>query len=468
MRLFNNPEMTRNLWIEFNKRRLIAMPLGILAVFIVAYLRNGNQVDHKIAWVFILIYAVLTFLWGTKQAAESVVREVNLGTWHQQKMSTIGAWQMVWGKLLGSTVLVWYGNLFCFFFWWYTIKDYIKNYDFWCYLGLMIAFGFLSHAVTMLASLYSMRYRHSFEKFEVMFYQFLGLLVTLPMLWPELWGGHFGLKKLGKDLLAQGNLMWYGEKYPITPFVLVVLSAAILCALLGLYFLMRAEFLIDNSPLIWFSFALLLVLLIGGLDKAPENYAVYYRFPVVPGYAIAFNVALGMMYVLACGESRDALRLHLLKYYISSKQWQRFLAIIPRTIITIPIVILAAVKVMINTRLPFEGESGVELMTIVPYCIWAAVFFMLRDMGIIYLFSIKNKGRNNDTLTAILIILATYTLLPAFFISKNYDLIAGFFLPWPQDNLILTVIFPFMQAVVLAVLIIYEWGFKRHDWQITK
>lgn len=466
MNLFKNPELKRNLWLEFNKRRLIAMPLGLLAVFIVAYLKNDNKIDSNIAWVSLLMYGVLTFLWGTRQAAEVITREVNLGTWSQQKMSNITPWKMVWGKLLGSTAFIWYGNIFCFLFFSYSMSEKSSTKNILYYIGLMITFGILSHTITMLASLYSMRYRHSFERFEIMFYQFLGIIAALPLLWNKLWNDNFGLK-FGENLLQNGNIYWYNQPYPVVSFVLITAVITILWVLIGLYFLMRTEFLINNSPVIWLLFALFVVCLISGLDKAPSNYLSYYRFPVAPGYALAFNIMLGIMYVLACGESRDALKLHLLKYYIFSKQWKRFLAIMPRTVVTFPVVILTLINVILNIRLPFEGEQGYNLMNVIPYCALAAVFFMIRDIGIIYLFSIKNKGKNSDTLTPILIILTSYTLLPIFFINKDFDLIAGCFLPWPQENIILTSILPLIQALVVTMIIINEWFIKKQDWKIN-
>ncbi|MGD9638133.1 MAG: hypothetical protein AB7U85_03630 [Alphaproteobacteria bacterium] len=465
MKLFNNPELRRNLWLEFNKRRVIAMPLGLLAVFLVAYLQNNNDIDYKISWVGLVMYGILTFLWGTRQSSETIIREVNLGTWAQQKMSNINPWQMVWGKLVGSTAFVWYGNIFCFLFLGYTLRDKVPAKFFWYYLGLLITFGVLAQSVSMLISLYSMRYRNSFEKFEIMFFQVVGIASAIPMLSEDLWGGLFGFDRVGNEFFQDGRLLWYGNLYLVAPFVLTLTLFAIFWVLIGIYFSMKSEFLIDNNPIVWFLFVLSLVLVISGFDKPMSIFSSYNdRFPMPIGYAIAFNVVLTIMYIIACGESKDALRLHLLKYFIASKQWGRFLAILPRTIVTLPVVIFVAALAVYNVRLP-SGRAE-ELMIVVPYCIFAAVFFMIRDVGIIYLFAIKNKGKNSDTLSPILFILASYTLLPVFFVKNDFDFMAGLFFPWPQDMIWVTVLLPFIQAFIVIGQVVHEWVIKKQDWGI--
>ena len=50
-------------------------------------------------------------LWGTRSAALSVVAEIRERTWDSQKLSSIGPWTMVWGKLFGATAANWFGAL---------------------------------------------------------------------------------------------------------------------------------------------------------------------------------------------------------------------------------------------------------------------------------------------------------------------------------------------------------------------
>ena len=60
-----------------------------------------------------LLYFFFTVLWGTRNAALSVVGEIRERTWDSQKLSSIGPAEMVWGKLFGATVQNWFGGLLC-------------------------------------------------------------------------------------------------------------------------------------------------------------------------------------------------------------------------------------------------------------------------------------------------------------------------------------------------------------------
>src|SRR5882757_10317865 len=59
------------------------------------------------------LYWFFAVLWGTRSAALSVVAEIRERTWDGQKLSSIGPWEMVWGKLFGATAANWFGALLC-------------------------------------------------------------------------------------------------------------------------------------------------------------------------------------------------------------------------------------------------------------------------------------------------------------------------------------------------------------------
>src|SRR6185312_4131289 len=46
-------------------------------------------------------------------ASDAVTEEVRARTWDWQRLSTLGPWQMTWGKLVGATALGWYGAAWC-------------------------------------------------------------------------------------------------------------------------------------------------------------------------------------------------------------------------------------------------------------------------------------------------------------------------------------------------------------------
>ena len=102
-----NPELRRNLWLQFSAIRLVLAPVVIGAILALTWLVADRE-WRGVAQVGEAIYSLLILLWGTRRAADLVAEEIAGGTWDGQRMSALGAWQMSWGKLLGGTSYVWY------------------------------------------------------------------------------------------------------------------------------------------------------------------------------------------------------------------------------------------------------------------------------------------------------------------------------------------------------------------------
>ena len=102
-----NPELRRNLWLQFSPLRLIIAPVAVGIVLLLVWLVSDNSyslVAHAAEWYFLII----VLLWGTRRAADLVAEEVAGGTWDSQRMSALGAWTMTWGKFIGGISYVWY------------------------------------------------------------------------------------------------------------------------------------------------------------------------------------------------------------------------------------------------------------------------------------------------------------------------------------------------------------------------
>ena len=108
-----NPELRRNLWLQFSLLRLIAAPVAIGIVLLLVWLVSAHSltaVATSAEWFYLLI----VLLWGTRRAADLVAEEIAGGTWDSQRMSALGAWQMTWGKFIGGISYVWYAAGFAY------------------------------------------------------------------------------------------------------------------------------------------------------------------------------------------------------------------------------------------------------------------------------------------------------------------------------------------------------------------
>jgi len=108
-----NPELQRNLWLEFSLHRLVVMPCVLALLFLCAALGTQPNSDVGVTTTGLLLFIGLAGFWGARRAADAVTEEFRGKTWDGQRMSALGPWAMTWGKLVGSTSYAWYGALMC-------------------------------------------------------------------------------------------------------------------------------------------------------------------------------------------------------------------------------------------------------------------------------------------------------------------------------------------------------------------
>jgi hypothetical protein len=170
-----NPEFQRNLWLNLSNGRLIMMPVVLGAIFFAASLfpsAGYEAVRHTAQFM----YVVIVVLWGTWLASRAVVGEIRDRTWDNQRMSSIPPWAMVWGKLFGSTIYIWYGGAICLVaLTWANLND-GKADDVLRDLGFWITIGLFAHTVSMLASLLAARRQSRHARMQVFAYQLAGLM----------------------------------------------------------------------------------------------------------------------------------------------------------------------------------------------------------------------------------------------------------------------------------------------------
>ena len=100
-----NPELQRNLWLQWSPARALLMPavLALIAAFIVVSGNGEYTVRSALANGFSFLAAVLVLPYGVYLGVGSIAWEIRERTWDQQRLSSLGPWQMAWGKLLGTT-----------------------------------------------------------------------------------------------------------------------------------------------------------------------------------------------------------------------------------------------------------------------------------------------------------------------------------------------------------------------------
>ena len=105
-----NPELQRNLWLEAGLKKLAWVGVVLAVIYGAAVVIGGSASDAEALARALLVsgmgvFAVSGLIWGPRAAGRAVGNEVLQRTWDFQRLSSLTAWDMTWGKLFGATLL---------------------------------------------------------------------------------------------------------------------------------------------------------------------------------------------------------------------------------------------------------------------------------------------------------------------------------------------------------------------------
>jgi uncharacterized protein YjbI with pentapeptide repeats len=471
-----NPELLRNLWLEFSIRRLIAMPLVLGLIFAAPLLRDDAQrnmmesrrpaassvvlfespfpdrgtsivgmtagpmlqggtesLPDRIA--FLVTIGFLLFVWGTRVAADSLLAEVAGRTWDAQRASAVGPWAMTVGKLFGGTAYTWYGALFCLLFW--ADGGFFRPAT---VVSIVIA-AIWAQALSLFSALLLLRRAPDRSRFRVTLSQAVTLVVAGILIFAT---------TRHSDLLH-----WYSLEIPTDIFVPSSLALAAGWSVVGVCQLMRGELQVETRPWTWIGFLLTLSIYVGGFASQP--YLILSQ-----GWASA-SLALPARSLVLSGLTMSILalisalmappRLLTLRRLVSNGPSLR-----PRWTYspawTWPLV-LAGVLIALAALLRGTG-AGMSLLggsLDGPATLAAASFFLfvLRDIGILHVLAL-NPASRRGVMAAVVVIAVSYLVLPNLASAIHADDLAPLFRPTPLASPALALGAPLIEAAIAWAL----------------
>ena len=266
-----NPEFRRNLWLELTPRRMALAAVLLALAFFAAAL--SGETTQRPADVAEFLYYVIVVLWGSRNAALSVVGEIRERTWDAQRLSSLTASEMTWGKLFGATIYNWYAGGICLAV--ILVDSVARSGPLTALFDLVyfVEIGVIAQAASLLASLTAVRRRQSHSRLEIFVYQLAGLAAAVAVFW--VWqaadpAGSFLLRKA-----PTAFIVWWGHAFDARGFLLVSLAAFTAWILTGCYRQMRLELKMANGPLVWLGFLVFIGLYVAGFDgwlsSAPDT-----------------------------------------------------------------------------------------------------------------------------------------------------------------------------------------------------
>ncbi len=404
-----NPEFQRQLYLECSQARLIGIPLVLWIVFTFSYLIDDYHLGGATAKTALTLYMLITLLWGARQTVDSIVEEYRDRTWDTQRLSALGPWEMTWGKLFGSTVMVWYAGLIC-------LVVYGLSTDNITALPVLVFYGICAALLvqngSLLLGLLAVQ-RGQIKSGSIFMLAIIGFFSIAPWL--------ADLSKLSPANIGYFSppaiTTWYNIAITSDRFHQLSLLLALFWCGVGNYRLMTLELGIRTLPSVWLGFSVFLIVYLGGFIPSSS-----YSFSLA-----AFLVCGALTYIGVLVERNDAMRIKRLFTYFEQQNWRRTGEELPiwwpTLILTLPFAVL----------LSFSEHPFRELGTRFHFYPLPIVLLLLRDCSL-YLYFCYGKNPQRAFGLSLLSAVLLYGILPGMFGTVGMTGISALFFPLWADS----------------------------------
>jgi hypothetical protein len=433
-----NPELRRHLWLEFSPHRLVATPvLIVLVALLVLALSEGYEL-RPLAITAGYGFLALVMLWGTHNAAESVLEEVRSRTWDTQRMSSIDPWAMTWGKLAGATSFTWYGGAICLAL--FIVAGVGRlGIDVLKVAAVMVAGAVLMHAVALNVALIGAQKGAAPRARGGLVFFLLVLVVLGP--------------SIGFVTEAKGAVRWWGWQFPRIDLILASLVVFAGWAAFGAYRTMCSELQSRTTPWALAAFLAFMAFYIGGFLAFAEGRAFG---PVTAVLVSGLGASLLVEYLLLFSERTGPMTLRRLMARAERRQWRRALEELPGWPIALAFAVVCAAAMFLIVG---AGRSGGSLPNVGSAAIGLALF-TLRDAALFHVFAFARQPKRVEAVTLLYLALL-YWLVPTLLDAMGAESLARIVLPnvFVEDPRFPTGV---VAAQATLVVTIAAWRWRRN------
>jgi len=427
-----NPELRRNLWLEFSTHRLIAVPLVIALATALIIASGTKDVADSISVAAASGYIAMMMLWGTHLAAMSVIEEAQERTWDAQRMSAIGPWAMTWGKLIGAPSFAWYGGviLLAIFMASSLLTQKIPVFK---VALIMVISAVMLHAAALTGSVLAAHKNVTRRGTGMLFMLVLIFLVLIP-------ASRF------LDDFAQ-PIRWWRRSFTTADFVLGSVCAYTCWAVLGAYRAMCNELEIRTLPWALPAFIAFSAVYCGG-------FAVNTHRGGDIGAVLLAGVFLSMAftYLMMLGEPSGAAVWQRLRTRVRAAQWKRALQELPIWMLALAVGLVFAAAAILAPFTP--GHSGVlREIGLAPL---ALMLFGLRDAAILQFFALARRPRRVEAATLFYLMLL-YLLVPSLLSGISLDTAASIVRPNIVERPVFATVVLAVQSAIAIALAWWRW-----------
>ncbi len=432
-----NPEFRRNLWLELTPRRIALMVIILALIFFAAAISGGK--DYRPAAVAEALYYLIVVLWGSRNAALSVVGEIRDRTWDMQRLSSIAPGAMTWGKLFGSTIYNWFGGAICLA----VILAYRISHDGPAPALLdfvyFVEIGVIAQAGALLASLIAVNRRQHHSRLEIFIYQLAGLAAALATFW--VWEAA-DPENVFRQARAAQSIMWWGQSFGLQGFLLLSLGAFTAWILVGCYRQMRLDLKMTNGPSVWFAFLVFIGLYVAGFDAwLTQDAAVAHWHVAAKRLALAATTYGVLTYIMVLLEPKDRVLMRWIGSQLRTLNLRAALGALQSWMMAWIATLAVSVALIL-------WLGSYELNAARDQALAAATLgFIARDTGLFVLAQSWTKRRGD--FSALVVLLALYVLIPAIMNGLGMTGLQFIFFPKETSPLWLTAAAPWAEAVAV-------------------
>lgn len=441
MMIFNNAEFRRNIWLDFSLQRILLTSLIIGLIVYLFQLAGSHSTSAAIAFALACYFI---FLWGTKNASECVIEEVNLNTWDFQRQSALTPLEMSFGKLIGSTAFAWYGTFISLILYVFlslnssstatelSLYDQlfnVKTLDIGHEVILLLMGGLLTQSIALILSLQVLskaRRGHNIKTFRYFLIAiFIGGTITYQA---------FLLSSLST------TITWHHIEFNATSFISISLFVFLIWSLIGVYRSFSKELQYSQIPWIWLIFNLYCVIYFSGfafaaplseqlneIEKLKDLQTIFKSAPIYT----AFMVALLLSYCAILIDNVSYLQYKRFITHFNEKRMVEALNYSPLWIISVTFLLITG---FIAIASPLPLSKFIDSFSS-PVLIVTTILFLIRDIALMHYFTLKQKNRILGTFILYLFLL--YILFPSLLKLLNLNSLLPLFLPsYGQGNFV--------------------------------
>lgn len=440
-----NPEFQRNIWLECSFHKLIMIPaiLAIIFIGMVVSINDPQLTAISTTGAALTVYFILIGLWGVKLAANTVTGEVREKTWDNQRMTSSSAWSMTWAKLIGSTLIVWYGALFCLVFIsiyyerdWYALVSGKVSYSTIEIIVTLILSGIFVQTTAFFAGLVIVRTGSAYYRsadIVVIFFSISTSIFVLNYVQP---GGY------------SEAVSWYGYDFDASTFLMASLFIFTGWVLYGSYRVMRLELQLKNTPIAWLTFIIFMATYSAGfLSWVPAGDRLFAMS------ATAYSVVLVSVYIGLFSENKGVIVFKRLFYHYQQRRWLTFFQSVQTWMVSLVVLVITLLLLLVQSDQFMNiaaKNSSFQFMLI------NSSVFLLRDIGIVLYFNFAARPGKSD-LIAFFYLLLLYLLLPMLFLLLNGLTLISVLVPWGANYPYVSLVSGLLQLVVIVFLVIGQW-----------